>query len=135
MCFDSKSITSPGFMLRASTTFRDRFLYYRGYQYANFILFFNQKINKIKKINLLKKSKFDRFLFYLASFRTLKIVLFIAHIMVSVLDNKEKTCYWWFHMVNIYQFCGVIFLIWIKYSCNIQLEWVIFICPVSESWR
>ena len=105
--------------LRASTTFRDRFLYYRGYQYANFILFFNQKINKIKKINLLKKSKFDRFLFYLASFRTLKIVLFIAHIMVSVLENKEKTCYWWFHMVNIYQFWGVDFLIWIKYLCNI----------------
>ena len=34
---------------------------------------------------------------YLARFRTVKIVLFIAHIKFSVIDNKDKTCYRWFH--------------------------------------
>ena len=107
--------------LRASTTFRDRILYYKGYQSEIFTLFSELKKIRLKK-KFIKMSNFDPIfskICYFASLRTLKIVVFIAHIIFSVLDNVHKTCYLWFQMINIYQFWGVKFLIWVKYLYNI----------------
>ena len=82
-------------VLRTSTTFRDRFLYYKGHQYDIFTLFSTKKKIRLKK-RFFKKSKCYPFLpkmCYIACFRTLKIALFIDHFIYSVLDNVQKTCY------------------------------------------
>ena len=80
---------------------------------------FGTSIKYWKKYNVNEVNCNGDFNSYISELAVGEFTEFIYIPIFSILDNVHKTFYLWFHMINIYQFCGLKFWIWIIFLYDI----------------